>query len=89
MKDVSSLSIVFRSELTLTNTSILVLANDESVEIIRTLAPLETINPLNTGSTAVNMVESDGVSKAASENRSMLNSHSVLSNPLRRTSFVP
>lgn len=66
-KKVSSLSIAFLSELTLTNTSTLVPAKALSAELMRTFALLETVVPLKLGSTAVNILASSGIVKAVSE----------------------
>lgn len=88
-KEVSSLSIAFLSELTLTNTSTLVPAKAISTELMQTFASLETVVPLKIGSTTVYVLVSSGLVRAASEYSSMLNSHSVLSSPVSRICFVP
>ena len=89
MNDVTSVSIGFFSEWTWTNTSIFIPANTGLVYTMRTFAPVVTLVPLRTGATTVKIWGLEGVVKVASVKRSILNSHSVLSSPLKRTSFEP
>ena len=89
MNDVSSWSIEFLSEWTLTNTSIFIPENTVLAYKMRTFAPVVTVVPLRTGATTVKIWGLEGVVKVASEKSSILNSHSVLSSPLKRTSFEP